>query len=530
MRGTALRPTRQFAGVDHVPRVHEHKQRRFCVYYQPCDDSTRSVFVHNNCVCNELVALRNRVIFECPKPQQAALRRLHLLARRVADWIPRESKSADWWDSYRGRKRQRYRDAADSLNYRPLSKRDSYIKAFVKPEKVFEVKDPRLIQARSPRYNVAIGAYLKPIEHHLYRLRGTRQLRHVLPPGLVIAKGHNMSQRATLLKEKWNRFNNPICFSLDASRFDAHVNELLLVEHHIYRRYWRDPELDRLLAWQVNNRGRTAGGIRYHCRYGRMSGDMNTALGNCLLSVLMAADYMRRKGIKWDMLCDGDDTLLIVEKRDAHLLDDITPAYLEYGMVVKLIVANTWHDITFCHTFPCSTVIGERLVSHPERVLSRALVGVRHWDNPKFIRKYLSLIGYCELALNMGVPVLQEFACMMLAWGEGFPTKWITSGHVLKALREERKFAIEPRRITPEARLDFELATGMSVEQQRALEGAFRALSRHKDASQTQAITKAKTTDEPVQAAIKAARRLAHSAGPGPPTLQGPLHRLARWG
>lgn len=495
MSGQPLRPMR--AGATIYPgNTPEHRQRRYCIYYQPNDEVARKVYVHNNCHCNEMVALRNRVLFECPKIIPQRLAQCKTLARLIADWLPRNIEPQDWISAYSGRKRRKYEEAVASLASTPVKRSDSYVAAFVKAEKIFELKDPRLIQARSARYNVELANYLKPIEHALYNIKGTGRLRDYLPPSRVIAKGCNMERRAGLLKKKMQRFANPLVVSLDASRFDAHVNEILEAEHLIYKRYWGSPHLQRLLDWQCRNRGRTSGGIRYRCTYGRMSGDMNTALGNCLISVMVLMNIMRRLHLsprKWDMLCDGDDTLLIIDQSSAHILQHIPDLYLEHGFVIKVEnVTTDYHQVRFCQSYPVQTVMGPKMVSDPTRVLSRSLVGVKHWAEDKYVPKYLTLIGFCELALNMGVPVLQEYALMILSWGSGLPKRIQLTGRVIKAMREERRHEIRPLPITPEARDTFERATGMTVEHQRSLECCFRALNRY--ATQKE---KSYTTDQP---------------------------------
>lgn len=85
-------------------------------------------------------------------------------------------------------------------------------------------------------------------------------------------------------------------------------------------------------------------------------------------------------------------------------------------------------------------------------------------------------------------PVLQEFACMVLSWGTVLPRNIQATGRVIKAAREERLHKIEPLPITPEARSSFEDATGIPVEEQRALEQAFRALGRHGSKEKTHSV------------------------------------------
>nr|QUS52789.1 hypothetical protein 2 [Mute swan feces associated tombus-like virus 5] len=493
MRGTPLKPLRPRATIV-IPHSYEpHRQRQYCIYYQPNSDICRKVFVHNNCICNEEIALRNRVLFECIQPDHKRLTQCRLIARLIADWLPREQRQdGEWIDQYSGRKRRKYLDAYYDLATRPIRRSDAYVSAFVKAEKIFELKDPRLIQARSARYNCELANYLKPIEHHLYNIKGTGRLRKFLPNGRLIAKGCNMERRARLIKKKMDKFSRPMVISLDASRFDAHVTGMLHVEHLIYKRYWRDPKLHRLLDWQVRNRGRTSNGIKYSLHCSRMSGDMNTALGNCLISIIVLANVMRIIGLStdcWDMLCDGDDVLVFIDTANSNIIQQLPPLYHEHGFPIKLEnITSNYHEVLFCQTHPIQTIMGPKMVAVPTRTLSRSLVGVKHWSEPKYIPKYLALIGYCELALNMGVPCLQEFALMVLSWGTTLPTNLQMSGRVVKAMREERAHPIVPLPITPEARSSFEEATGISITEQRSLEQAFRALSRHGSKEETHSV------------------------------------------
>lgn len=410
-------------------------------------------------------------------PTQRAVAAAKTVARAVADWLPpARPAQGEWIQAYSGKKRRKYQQAQQSLAENPITRNDAGIMAFIKPEKIEDdTRDPRVIQARGARYNYELGNYLKPIEHALYNIKGTRNLRNWLPPTRCIAKGLCMRKRALLLKKKWDRFTDPICYSIDASRFDAHVTTMLEVEHLVYKRFYKDPHLDKLLAWQLLNKCRTATGIRYSCYAGRMSGDMNTALGNCLISIIIAASIMRELKIrKWDMLCDGDDVLLFFERSQAP--SNIARHYLDYGFVIKTEVARTLFEIPFCQSHVVETVEGLKMVQIPDRVLSRALAGTKHWHEEKFRSKYLALIGYCELALNMGVPVLQEFALMVLSWGSELPPKPAFSGHVIKALREEKDHRIiQPLPISIDARATFTEAFGIELEEQLALESQFRA-------------------------------------------------------
>nr|QUS52780.1 hypothetical protein 2 [Mute swan feces associated tombus-like virus 4] len=464
-----------------LPAPPEHKVGEFCIYYQPNTEVCFPVRMHNNCFCNEYISLRNRVLMEVPRCTKTNYNQCMRIAKAIADWIPETTvMDGEWTEVYTGRKRNNYLRARDSFAWKPLCRQDGNLKSFVKAEKIqYDWKDPRMIQARSTRYNYALGNYLKPIEHALYNIKGSRGLQRWLPSGRLIAKGLCQRRRAYLIRDKMKLFHNTTVYSLDASRFDAHVTDMLNVEHTIYKRYWRSPELQRLLDWQYHNKGYTAHGIKYKMRGGRCSGDMNTALGNCLIAIIVLASVMKNMKIKkWNCLCDGDDVLLFVPGDTS--LDGISEQYLAHGFELKLEnKAVELTQVRFCQSYPIHTADGLKMVQSTDRVLSRALVGSKHWSCPKFVPKYLSLIGDCELALAMGVPVHQAFALMVRSWGHGRPKHEISSGRAMKAMREIKSHGgwIHPFRITPQARADFEDAMGISVYEQIALERAFEAMT-----------------------------------------------------
>lgn len=466
-----------------MPPPGEHKIGEYCIYYQPNTEICFPVRVHNNCICNEYVSLRNRVLMQVPRPTKENLEHCKKIAKAIADWLPKTEKAdGEWTAVYSGRKRRNYERAMESFAFKPLCRQDGNLKSFIKAEKIqYDWKDPRMIQARNARYNVSLGNYLKPIEHALYNIRGTRELARWFPRGRLIAKGLCQRRRAALIKEKFEQFHNCTVYSLDASRFDAHVTDMLHVEHLIYKRYWKSRELQRLLDWQYFNKGYTSQGIKYRMRGGRCSGDMNTALGNCLIALIVLASVMKRMKIKkWNCLCDGDDVLLFVPGGTS--LAGIQDQYREHGFELKLEnEAHELQNIRFCQSYPIHTADGLKMVQSTDRVLSRALVGSKHWGDPKFVPKYLSLIGHCELALGMGVPVHQAFALMVRSWGRGMPKNEIMSGRIMKAIKEVKSHGgwIHPVHITAKARADFHDAMGIHPYEQIALERAFEALSRH---------------------------------------------------
>jgi len=441
-------------------------------------------YVHNDCQCNQLLACTNRVVCNWVDTNEHAMRRLKKLADRMGDYFGRRHPLGyeDWAAKFTGRKGQRYAYAQTSLESMPVSKKDAVISAFVKLERVLDPnKDPRMIQARGARYNIELGNYLKAMEHDLYELHGDGPLAKYLPSGRVIAKGLNQTERATLLRSKWDRMKQPVQLALDCSRFDGHCSvDLLKMEHRVYNRVFKDPYLAKLLSWQLHNTCFTKSGMKYKTIGRRMSGDMNTALGNCVLMILMIVDSMQMIGAsptQWDIIDDGDDCCLLVEKSIADVVKFSLPRlFRDYGHDLKIeSVAEAINDVELCGCKPITVCGVEKFILRPQRCMGKTLTVVKEF-NPEFLARYMSTIGQCQLALHHGVPVLQEFA-LLLRRAHPKLLRELPRSYQYRLANEADPWCAVPVEITDESREQFSLAFDISVEQQYEVEDHLRQMS-----------------------------------------------------
>lgn len=453
-----------------------------------CADFGRSravaPFIHSNCRMNQYIAIRNRVIGEVPKPTPQGLSELRETLRRVIERVPSAVPLTpeEFAECYTGRRRNRYLIGAQAYRAEGIRKSDAGIKMFVKDERIpfnpnKKQPDPRAIQFRGAKYCVAVGRYLKAIEHNIYELKGDGR---VLPSTRVIGKGLSLGGRAMLARRKWRAFKRPVCVSLDAERFDKHCDEeLLRVEHEFYTMLMNDREFAELLEMQLVNRGRTSEGLLYRARGKRMSGDMNTALGNCVLMILMVASFAAKfiKG-HWDLLDDGDDCLLIIEEEDLEMVRREVRAYfLAFGHKIKVEnIAHHFEHIIWCQSSPINYYgDGWKFVRNPWKVMMGALGGTKWTTMPRWLRaSMINTIGSAELVLNLGVPVLQSFALALMR-NSGTDTILderyadVLSQRVKRELHSMQRSMLtrhEPQVITSEARLSFMKAFGVSIQEQ----------------------------------------------------------------
>lgn len=371
---------------------------------------------------------------------------------------------------YQGRKRMIYERAIDSLHVQEVERKDAFLSAFVKAEKInFTEKldpAPRLIQPRSPRYNVRVGQYIKPIEHPIYRAIDRSFGAH------VVAKGKNAVERGAMLREAWDSLSDPVAVFLDASRFDQHVSkEALEWEHSVYLAVHQgDPVLQRLLSWQLVNRGFLYcddGSVKYSVTGCRASGDMNTALGNVLIMCGLMSQFLQEWGGPGARLVnDGDDCVVLVERRMLTTVKAMAQQwFLDFGFTMKIEGdTDVFEKIEFCGSQPVFD--GEKwvMVRNPHTTLDKDMVSVKPInDQPTWARQCQN-ISDCGLALAGNIPVFCSFYDML---SQGIDTpRQLETGMDYLALGMEGK-----RRVPSEAaRTSFFMAFDITPDEQVALE------------------------------------------------------------
>lgn len=319
--------------------------------------------------------------------------------------------------AYGGRKRTIYANAYDSLLIKPLCGDDSMVKFFIKQEKTNFTKKPnsvpRGISPRDPRYHVSLGPYIKRVEKLIYKRIDE------LWGGPTIMKGKNAIERGEAVRRHWSLYTNPVAVGIDASRFDQHVHySALQFEHEVYLSYFKGDnktKLAKLLSKQLVNlgKGRTQDGSLHFKLVGkRMSGDMNTALGNCLLMSTMVKQVIDNLGISASFINDGDDGVIFLEKKDLVTLNaNMRAKCLLFGHEVVLEPpAYRIEDIEFCQ---CKFVaINERqyvAVRDITNSFDKDSMCIDPLATPKVASQWMRAVGDCGLSLTSGLPVLQHY-------------------------------------------------------------------------------------------------------------------------
>jgi len=323
-------------------------------------------------------------------------------------------------DSFRGRKRQLYANALASLASAPFRQKDSYVKVFIKYEKTLftHLKEPvpRVISPRSPRFNIEIGRYIRPIEEKIYKV-----IANVY--GLqTVMKGMNAVQQARQLRLKWGSFKKPIAIGLDASRFDQHVSVPALQFCHdfycgMFRYSKHRQKLRYLLNMTLRNKcfGNVIGGdLRYVVDGRRMSGDMDTSLGNCLLMCSMLYSYSKFVGVNIQLANNGDDCVVFMEAGDYTRFIVVFHAWfldMGFNILVEEPVLD-FERIVFCQTQPVYCGPGAFdyvMVRDPRVALQKDCVSINPLDVPSELFGWINAVGLGGLALTSGIPCWQSF-------------------------------------------------------------------------------------------------------------------------
>lgn len=454
--------------------------------------------LHNNSLVNLERAVLERVFF-CkdfgavfhPPPLPVSNARftteLSEFTRRLHRRLPVTTLDSveGFLNHYKGRKRAIYAEAAVSLQACGIRRRDSYVNPFVKAEKInFSAKPdsvPRVIQPRDPRYNLEVGRYIKNMEKPLYRaidkVYGTR----------TVTKGLDNVQTAELIVDAWKSFVDPRALKADAKRFDQHVHETALRwEHGVYLRAAEHNErtrLGKLLSWQINNRcfGRTTDGkVVYETSGKRMSGDMNTAMGNVAIMCGLCWSWIRRCGIKVRLINNGDDCVFIMESWDvANFTRGLRQWFLDMGFALDVgQPVAVIEQIEFCQSQPVWN--GERwnLVRAPNPAIGKDTTSILQLQSTGAYFGWMKSVGIGGEHLAGDMPIYSALYESYQKAGKDYrelvdPTQFSGFDQLAMLAREHgnaSKFAPP----SDEARVSFWLAFDVTPYEQEVIEQLIR--------------------------------------------------------
>jgi len=366
-------------------------------------------------------------------------------------------------------RRARYAIAERQLEYlrRPKPKQ------FVKLEPADRLrKEPvaRVITDPGPFVNLKLGVFMKPVEHHAIlmfkRFVGSN----------VIMKGMNAVEIAEDFVETCGMYGDPVYIRGDAHRFDAHTRvaireELEYVVYHFFFPGYRKElkmQLDPLLIRKVV--ARTADLVFQHIMDSRGSGEHNTGIGNCIITVCILLSWIMRKELLASPKNNGDDWGVILDRKDVPKFQDGFADYclsLGYNMAVE-VPTDVIEEMEFCQTRPVRGPSGWIMVRDPRVCRLKDLFTFRVKTEKQY-RRWCASVAESGLAMSSGIPILQEFyTCFHRSALGSKPGRFFDKHQGRQVL--SRGLTYRRMSITSETRYSFFLAFGYTPDEQIALE------------------------------------------------------------
>nr|QTJ63608.1 RNA-dependent RNA polymerase [Megalopteran tombus-related virus] len=268
----------------------------------------------------------------------------------------------------------------------------SYIQPFTKIEKMTtaKYKPPRMIQARHVTFNIEYGKYIKPLEEQITKVG---RFKHNFGKGNY----DEIAKRITKLKRHYKYFTE-----LDHDSFDAHVTmELLKLTHTFYQScYMHNKELRHLSKKTYFNNCISREGDRYKVKATRMSGDVDTSLGNSLINYAILKELLHQLSISGDVIVNGDDSIIFTNEP----IDNKKALAILRKMNMETKLSNSScdiHKIEFCRTKYVIRDDGTpTMMMNPQRITE--MYGMTN-SNVDYMQ-YLIEVATCNAYINSNTP------------------------------------------------------------------------------------------------------------------------------
>lgn len=296
-------------------------------------------FMMTPCAHNDIVGLRNRYMKETQhdfKPDRRILNQiLDELVHKIRPHWRGPTTLQEFLTSKSGKLRCRYEAAASDIlknGFNP--KKHSKINAFIKNEVYDELKPPRMIMGRDPRFNLFYGQYTTALE---------RMLKHIPQ----CSKGMNFSQRGDQFAEL---VLGAHILEIDFSKYEStqRYNCLVAIEMGIWERLFEDQEaregIEKAFKIKMFKDGYTLNGVKFSLFACRGSGDMDTGVFNTLFTVVACRYFEIINGFgNWNFICDGDDNLMRIPVNATYI-----DTFSQFGFDAKIIRRTDYHDAEYC--------------------------------------------------------------------------------------------------------------------------------------------------------------------------------------
>lgn len=438
---------------------------------------------YNQCQCNEVDAVSRRHVREVTVDPQDTV---YLQAKQVCTSLASRFKEVHGYSRWNFKqvidntsiyKKARYRNAynnikAGNYSWDTMGKAQAFVKFEKMPQQKADDQAPaRLIQYRSFEYTYLLKSFLGPVWEGLKNSDMVINSYTGQRFSEVFTSGMNYAEMGSLINRLWQRHEDCVALCLDHSFFDGHHHKHNLeLEHLFWNSIVGSKYLSRLLKLQRKNRVRLKrSGTIFRSEATRLSGDWNTSAGNSVINYLMLRTIFDRASI----VVNGDDSIVFISMKDllkltslANLTAWVKQQFARFGQITKVDrVACLIEHIEYCQCSPVYLAGDYRMVRNPHRCFGRVQYTSHLNINPK---TYYTSVGLCELASNIGVPIMQQFSLNLLSRGSGRVSAGLLTEGLHYVSRSDLKLDVKP--IDQKTRCSFYLAFGFTPWQQLQFE------------------------------------------------------------
>lgn len=329
----------------------------------------------------------------------------------------------DWLltTGYNGQRKQQLREArAAVLEAGGLTHADDVNKSHGKPEFYDEFKFLRTINSRTDNFKAMWGPLCKLVEKVVYEIES--------PNGKYFVKHVPVMDRGEFLDSRFPS-GGQLVFCTDHSNFEQHFTRRFMeaCEKQLYS--WvlgpamkSDPTvchtMRHVLSALNGKNVLKAHGVSLSVEATRMSGDMNTSLGNGFSNLMIMLFLCSEIGVKVDGIVEGDDGLFVADPAAKDLTrDDAEVSFRSMGFEIKCDVVSSVREAGFCRMYfypdgdrtmtvvdPISTLAKLGWTASAEKMSKKPAV-----RQGLLVSKVLSML-YC----SPGCPILAPFASHVL--------------------------------------------------------------------------------------------------------------------
>lgn len=296
-------------------------------------------YIMSNCAHNEFVGFRNRYLkmmennttYVAPVVDKI----LDILANLLKPHYKGPTTLKSFLDGKKGKLRKRYIDCFNKIDKNGFDlEKDGDCSAFVKNELYNEIKPPRLIINRNPKFGMVYGMFTHALEEAMMHLP-------------QISKGKNFLSRG---KQFCDLIFGWWILEGDCSKFEASQRIRLLkhIELGLMKRLETDLNYNRfkkLFYRKLRKNGFTQNGQKFGFTGLRGSGDADTGLFNTLIMWVACYYFEVMNGLDpGHFMCDGDDNVI----RMPPGKDNYINTFAHFGFDAKLILRTDYHDVDYC--------------------------------------------------------------------------------------------------------------------------------------------------------------------------------------